>query len=53
MSEEKKSLIRDVTARIDKLPEDKKHYILGYMDGVIDCSNSDQKKRRSQERSMK
>lgn len=21
-----------------------KHYILGYMDGVIDCSNSDQKK---------
>lgn len=45
MSEEKKNLIRDVTARIDKLPEDKKHYILGYMDGVIDCStnNSDQK----------
>nr|DAF91449.1 MAG TPA: hypothetical protein [Siphoviridae sp. cti6K1]DAV62900.1 MAG TPA: hypothetical protein [Caudoviricetes sp.]DAW57892.1 MAG TPA: hypothetical protein [Caudoviricetes sp.] len=26
-----------------KFPEDKKHYILGYMDGVIDCSNSDQK----------
>ena len=24
MSEEKKNLIRDVTARIDKLPEDKK-----------------------------
>ena len=44
MSEEKKNLIRDVTARIDKLPEDKKHYILGYMDGVIDCSNSDHKK---------
>ena len=44
MSEEKKKLIRDVTARIDKLPEDKKHYILGYMDGVIDCSNSGQKK---------
>ena len=44
MSEEKKNLIRDVTARIDKLPEDKKHYILGYMDGVIDCSDSDHKK---------
>lgn len=38
MSEEKKNLIRDVTTRIDKLPEDKKHYILGYMDGVIDCN---------------
>lgn len=24
-----------------KFPEDKKHYILGHMDGVIDCSNSD------------
>lgn len=41
MSEEKKNLIRDVTTRIDKLPEDKKHYILGYMDGVIDCSTDD------------
>lgn len=41
MSEEKKNLIRDVTTRIDKLPEDKKHYILGYMDGVINCSNDD------------
>lgn len=39
MSEEKKNLIRDVTTRIDKLPEDKKHYILGYMDGVIDCND--------------
>ena len=49
MSEEKKNLIRDVAARIDKLPEDKKHYILGYMDGVIDCStdNSDQKQKES------
>ena len=49
MSEEKKNLIRDVTARIDKLPEDKKYYILGYMDGVIDCStdNSDQKQKES------
>lgn len=41
MSEEKKNLIRDVTTRIDKLPEDKKHYILGYMDGIIDCSTDD------------
>ena len=49
MSEEKKNLIRDVTARIDKLPEDQKYYILGYMDGVIDCStdNSDQKQKES------
>lgn len=36
MSEEKKKLIRDVTSRIDKLPEDKKNYLLGYMNGVID-----------------
>ena len=43
MSEEKRQLIRDVTTRINKLPEDKKHYILGYMDGVIDYSNSGQK----------
>lgn len=49
MSEEKKNLIRDVTTRIDKLPEDKKHYILGYMDGVIDCStdDSDQKQKET------
>ena len=44
MSEEKKNLIRDVTTRIDKLPEDKKHYILGYMDGVIDCSADSEQK---------
>lgn len=29
-----------------KLSEDKKHYILGYMDGVIDYSNSDQKENK-------
>lgn len=38
MSDEKRNLIRDVTTQIDKLPEDKKHYILGYMAGVIDCN---------------
>lgn len=38
MSDEKRNLIRDVTMQIDKLPEDKKHYILGYMAGVIDCN---------------
>ena len=48
MSEEKKNLIRDVTARIDKLPEDKKHYILGYMDGVIDCSTDDSGKEQKE-----
>lgn len=49
MSEEKKNLIRYVTTRIDKLPEDKKHYILGYMDGVIDCNtdDSDQKQKEN------
>lgn len=34
MSEEKRQLIRDVTTRINKLPVDKQHYILGYMNGV-------------------
>nr|DAH42087.1 MAG TPA: hypothetical protein [Caudoviricetes sp.] len=48
LSEEKKNLIRDVTARIDKLPEDKKHYILGYMDGVIDCSTDDSGKEQKE-----
>ena len=45
MSEEKKNLIRDVTARIDKLTEDKKHYILGYMDGVADTVESNPQKK--------
>ena len=36
MSEEKKNLIRDVTKRLDKLPEDKKNYVLGYMNGIMD-----------------
>ena len=35
MSEEKRQLIRDVTTRINKLPADKQHYILGYMNGEI------------------
>lgn len=48
MSEEKKNLIRDVTTRIDKLPEDKKHYILGYMDGVIDCNADSEQKEEIQ-----
>ena len=36
MSEEKKNLIRDVTKRLDKLPEDKKNYLLGDMNGIMD-----------------
>lgn len=36
MSEEKKNLIRDVTTRLDKLPDNKKNYLLGYMNGVMD-----------------
>ena len=49
MSERKKNIIRNVTTRIDKLPEDKKHYIPGHMDGVIDCStdDSDQKQKET------
>ena len=34
MSEEKRQLIRDVTTRINKLPEDKKHYI--YFDEIAE-----------------
>ena len=41
MSEEKRQLIRDVTTRINKLPVDKQHYILGYMNGVADTVESD------------
>lgn len=52
MSEEKKNLIRDVTTRIDKLPEDKKHYILGYMDGIIDCSANDSGQKQKETNSI-
>ena len=45
MSEEKRQLIRDVTTRINKLPEDKKHYILGYMNGVADTVESNPRKK--------
>ncbi len=44
MSEEKRQLIRDVTTRINKLPEDKQHYILGYMNGVADTVESNTQK---------
>ena len=44
MSEEKRQLIRDVTTRINKLPVDKQHYILGYMNGVADTVESDTQK---------
>ena len=44
MSEEKRQLIRDVTTRINKLPADKHHYILGYMNGVADTVESDTQK---------
>lgn len=46
MSEEKRQLIRDVTTRINKLPEDKKHYILGYMNGVADTVESNSRDSR-------
>lgn len=49
MSEEKKNLIRDVTARVDKLSEKDAHYIVGVMDGIIlaDEGRSDQKQKES------
>lgn len=49
MSEEKKNLIKDVTARLDRLPPGKQENILWYMKGVIDTeeSHSDQKQKES------
>lgn len=43
------NLLTDTIKKLCDLPEDKKHYILGYMDGVIDCStdNSDQNQKES------
>lgn len=47
MSEKKKELIRNVTERIDKLPDDKKNYLLGYMNGVIDTTENTIDKKES------
>ena len=49
MSEEKKNLIRDVTARLDQLPPNRQENLIWYMRGVIDTeeSRSDQKQEES------
>lgn len=45
MKETKKNLIRDVTKKIDKLPENKKNYILGVMNGLlISCEGTQREK---------
>lgn len=52
MKESKKKLVRDVTRKIDKLPEDDKQYILGVMDGIMLSSGNVRKenqKKRSEE----
>lgn len=35
MKESKRKLVKDVAQRINELPEDKKQYILGIMDGIM------------------
>lgn len=40
MKESKKRLVRDVTTKINKLPEDDKQYILGVMQGIIISSDN-------------
>lgn len=43
MKETKKNLIRDVTKKIDKLPESKQNYILGVMNGLLISCEDPQK----------
>lgn len=40
MKESKKRLVRDVTTKINKLPEDDKQYILGVMQGIMISSGN-------------
>lgn len=40
LKESKKRLVRDVTTKIDKLPEDDKQYILGVMQGIMISSGN-------------
>lgn len=53
MKESKKRLVRDVTTKIDKLPENDKQYILGVMQGILISSGNsirDEKKKESEMR---
>lgn len=40
MKESKRKIIRDVAARLDALPEDKRQYVLGIMDGIMISSGN-------------
>ena len=53
MKESKKRLIRDITTKIDKLPEDDKQYILGVMQGIIISSGNDRREEEKKEEMSK
>ena len=40
MKESKRRIVKDVVERIDNLPEDKKQYVLGIMDGILISSGN-------------
>ena len=40
MKNTKRSLVRDVAQKIEKLPEDKRQYVLGIMDGIMISSGN-------------
>ena len=40
MKNTKRSLVRDVAQKIEKLPEDKQQYVLGIMDGIMISSGN-------------
>ena len=46
MKESKKRLVKDVAAKIDKLPEDNKQYILGIMDGIMLSSGNSRREEK-------
>lgn len=40
MKNTKRNLVRDVAQKIEKLPEDKRQYVLGVMDGIMISSGN-------------
>lgn len=52
MKESKKRLVRDVTTKIDKLPEDDKQYILGVMQGIM-LSSGNVRREESEQKETK
>lgn len=40
MKETKRRIVKDVAKKIDSLPEDKKQYVLGIMDGILISSGN-------------